>query len=118
VVADYLRHPSAPENVALETLLVAADLDLRAGDYQATARRLDAVNTVLDALEAGDPSAFSADPLAADHLAIALAAIEAGYEVQQIFLDGEIAVVKVTAGSTGLLELMYARESSGWVRTD
>ena len=115
VTADFLRHPSAPENVALETLLVAADLDLRAGDYENVACRLDAVNAVLDALEAGDPAAFGVDPLAADHYALAIAAMEAGYDPQQILPDGETAVVIATSDSTDLLELTFVRQETGWI---
>jgi hypothetical protein len=114
VVADFLRHPSSPENVALETLLVAADLNLRAGDYEGVDRRLDAVNAVLDAIEAGDPAAFAADPLAADHYALVIAAVEAGYDPQQISLDGLSAVVFATVDSTDLIELNFLRDEQGW----
>jgi hypothetical protein len=48
LVADYLRHPRAPENVALETMLVAADAALRAGDYDRVETLLASVNAVLD----------------------------------------------------------------------
>jgi hypothetical protein len=50
IVADFLRHPGAPENVALEELLVAADSSLRGGDYATTDQLLKAVNAALDAL--------------------------------------------------------------------
>jgi hypothetical protein len=52
-VADYLRHPSAPENLAIETLLVAADSSLRSGDYTRTELMLDATNAMLDVFPAG-----------------------------------------------------------------
>ena len=48
IVADYLRHPSTPENIALETLLVSADNSLRTGDYARTEKTLDAINAMLD----------------------------------------------------------------------
>jgi hypothetical protein len=54
IVADYLRHPSAPENVALETLLVAADGRLRAGDYLRTGQLLDVVDAALQAAIVGE----------------------------------------------------------------
>jgi len=114
IVADYLRHPSAPENVALETLLVAADLALRAGDYENTDLYLEAVNAVLDAIEAGDPAAFEADPLAADHFALTLAAMDAGYEPHQITIDGESAVVTATDQSTDLIQLTLIRNDTAW----
>ena len=50
IVADLLRHPSAPENISLESLLVSADTHLRAGDYAAVEQLLEAVNKALDAM--------------------------------------------------------------------
>jgi hypothetical protein len=47
IVADYLRHPDAPENVAVEALLVAADGYLREGNYPKTAEYLLAVEQAL-----------------------------------------------------------------------
>jgi hypothetical protein len=100
--------------VALETLLVAADLALRAGDYENTDLYLEAVNAVLDAIEAGDPAAFEADPLAADHFALTLAAMDAGYEPHQITIDGESAVVTATDQSTDLIQLTLIRNDTAW----
>ena len=50
IVADLLRHPSAPENISLESLLVSADTHLRAGDYAAVEQLLEAVNNALDVM--------------------------------------------------------------------
>ncbi len=62
IVADYLRHPSAPENIALETLLVSADTSLRTGDYARTEKTLDAVNAMLDIYSGGRLQTTSANP--------------------------------------------------------
>jgi len=51
IVADYLRHPENPENVALEAMLVEADRDLRAGNYVEVGKTLSQINTALDELE-------------------------------------------------------------------
>lgn len=115
VVADYLRHPSSPENIALETLLVTADQQLRAMDYTAAARTLAAVNAVLDGLEAGDEWAFYADPLATDYLALTLAALDAGYEPQRIEVRGENAVVEAVHESVELVKIEFVRKDEGWV---
>lgn len=47
IVADYQRSPGAPENIAVETLLVAADERLRAGDYLKAGQLLDVVDAIL-----------------------------------------------------------------------
>ncbi len=52
IVADYLRAPSAPENVAIETLLVAAEERLRSGDPDEAERLLQIAGAVLDTIEA------------------------------------------------------------------
>ena len=49
IVADYLRHPAAPENVAIETLLVAVDERIKAGDYIRAGQILDVVDATLQA---------------------------------------------------------------------
>ncbi len=114
IVADYLRHPTAAENIALETLLVNADKALRAGDYPAAERALAAVNAVLDGFAASNTSPFHADPLAGDHYAIVLALLEQGYDPQEIAVDGQTARVLATLNSTELLEIGMVREAEGW----
>ncbi len=50
IVADLLRRPSTPPNLALENLLVAADQELQAGNYSRAEALLAAVNASLDVL--------------------------------------------------------------------
>jgi hypothetical protein len=50
IVADYLRHPSAPTNIVLETLLVSAYDQLRAGNYDEAERLIETVNQALSNL--------------------------------------------------------------------
>ena len=114
VVADYLRHPTAPENIALETLLLAAEISLGEGDYDNVQGLLDAVHRVLDAFDSGSGDPFHADPLAADFYALVLESLAAGYEPQQILHDGETAVVIATAGSVELVYLEYVRTDLAW----
>jgi len=57
IVADFLRRPSQPENIALETLLVGADHALRHNDYARAQRLTAAVGGALDALDVSSPGA-------------------------------------------------------------
>jgi hypothetical protein len=68
VVADYVRHPSMPENQALETMLVDADVALRDMDYVRLAELLLSINLVLDGIERNDHEPFLASPLASEYL--------------------------------------------------
>lgn len=51
IVADYLRHPANPENVALEMLLVSANDAMMEGNYARMEILLDAVNAVLGVIQ-------------------------------------------------------------------
>jgi hypothetical protein len=50
IVADYLRHPSSSTNITLETLLVAAYHQLRAGNYAEAQRLVETVDQALSKL--------------------------------------------------------------------
>ncbi len=111
IVADYTRHPSAPENIAIETILIDAYHALAAGDYALAERDLDAVNAVLDA--DGD---FAADPFAADYLALTHSALDAGYEPQRIARLADRATVTAIQldSSPALIELQFTRDNGVW----
>jgi hypothetical protein len=51
ITADYLRRPEGILNQYLENLLVEADVALRSRDYTDTAKRLNAINVMLNILE-------------------------------------------------------------------
>ncbi len=114
IVADYVRHPSAAENLALETLMVEADAAIRAGDYAEGDRTLIAVNAVLSAYAAGDPAPFYADPLAADYFAIVETALAAGIIPQKVVVDGETATVWGREEGVELIAVKLTRKESGW----
>ncbi|MGH2524069.1 MAG: hypothetical protein ACRDH2_16305, partial [Anaerolineales bacterium] len=72
IVADFVRHPTAPENLALETMLVDARRALAAGEFATTEKLLNSVNAVLDAHN------LFHDPLAADYLEIVIDVADTG----------------------------------------
>jgi hypothetical protein len=51
IVADYLRRPTTPENLAIEELLVEVDKQLRAGDYVEAEKSLHQAEQKLDLLQ-------------------------------------------------------------------
>jgi hypothetical protein len=87
IVADFVRHPNTPEDIALETMLVEAARALEAGDFAQTEKLLASVNAVLDA-----HNLFS-DPLAAAYLGIVTDLAATGYEAQTITFQGRTATV-------------------------
>jgi hypothetical protein len=107
IVADFVRHPRTPENIALETMLIAARERLRAGDFDEGEALVAEVNRVLDT---GD---WSPAP-ASDYLAIVQAVAAAGYEAQQIDLDGDTARVAAIAVWPELEVLILQRVGAGW----
>lgn len=112
VTADFVRHPSTLVNVALETMLSAAETYIEEGDYEEAENLLSVTGMVLDA--GGD---LSVEPLAARYLAIVQAIDAAGYEAQRIELDldSSLASVLVTSRqSADTVELSLAMVADGW----
>ena len=114
IVADFLRHPSSPENLALETMLVAADEHLRAGDYPLTGDLLKGVNSVLDAQEKASLDPFSASPLAGEYLGVVQALVAGGYQPQRIEVDQDAAQAWVTITGPELQELNLLKRDNQW----
>ena len=109
-MADVLRHPRAPENIALETMLTAADEALDARDFDRAGSLLALINAVLDA----GPTFI--DPGAARYLGVVRAALASGNEPQRITLDGDRAEVWATrAGSSTLFSLSLALQNGAWL---
>lgn len=114
IVADYFRHPQQPENLALELLFVSADAALRAGNLERTDSLLQAIQVVLERLEAGDGRPFTADPQAAEMYALVLAVQQAGYLPERAEITGGHARVWASAPGPRWLELHLARTSGVW----
>jgi hypothetical protein len=119
VVADYLRHPSLAENLALETMLVGADASLRKGDFAQVDIIIRAVNAVLDAYPNQGLHAFSSHPMAIDTMALVQAALARGYQPQRIHIEGKTARIWVSTewASSGpqLSELRAIKQGEDWV---
>lgn len=107
IVADFLRHPTGAEGIALETMLISAQEMLRAGAFGRAEDLLNAVNGVLD------DGTFTA-PLAADYRAIVQAVGAAGYEAQRIVLEGDVAHVWAIADWPNITQLWLERTATGW----
>jgi hypothetical protein len=108
--ADFIRHPDGPDNIALESMLVAAGQALNAGDYAGSANLLDGVNRALDT------GSLAAQPLAAEELAVVRQVLADGYEPQHITLSQDAATVQAVSGAfwPRLDELTLRRGRGGW----
>jgi hypothetical protein len=111
IVADFVRHPRRPENVALETMLIAAQEALLAGDWAPMEGLLDAVEGVLST------GTFD-HPLAANYLAVARAVEDAGCEAQEITLVGDVAQVEAIADWPDPVTLCLSRDDDDWALCD
>jgi hypothetical protein len=67
IVADYLRQPVEPANLALETLLAETGVMLKQEIYAEVERNLASVNRVLDGVQAGEREPFARDAKARDY---------------------------------------------------
>jgi len=108
IVADWVRHPRADENVALETMLLAAHDAQRAGDWTAARRTLQDINAALDV------SGAFRDPTAVQYLAIVRAARASGWEPLRIALADHLASVVAIRSSGKPTMLTFMLTSEGW----
>ncbi|MBC8506695.1 MAG: hypothetical protein ISR58_05665 [Anaerolineales bacterium] len=114
VVADFLRHPSSPEHITLEALLVSADGYLQIGRYREAAGTIRAVNWVLDAMDEGVAEPFLAHPVAASYYQIAKVMIEQGYKLQQVQDQGESVLVLVNEFGSELIPIQLDWVEGQW----
>ncbi|MBE2221807.1 MAG: hypothetical protein IAF02_09715 [Anaerolineae bacterium] len=111
--ADLTGHPQDEINITLETMLFAADIAMRNGDYNRADILLDSVTRVLE----GD-GAFI-DPLAINYLNIVRKAEAEGYEAQQIDLNGSRAELTATKKNSSNLDTFRLRlQGQDWVFTN
>src|SRR5574341_2444226 len=108
IVADFVRHPDAPENIALEAMLSEAGRMLAAGEFDTSEKLLTSVNAVLDAHN------LFLDPLAASYLEIVTRLEATGYEAQTITLSRDSATVTAIHDWPALETLTLTRTASGW----
>ncbi|MFZ6027721.1 MAG: hypothetical protein ACOYYS_08405 [Chloroflexota bacterium] len=114
IVADYLRHPNADENLALETLLMAANTQITRGEFALAEAMLQDVENVLAAIETGQEEPFTASWAASEYLSIVRLLRAAGYEAQQVWISGDQAEAQVSDASARLLQAQFQRQGDAW----
>jgi hypothetical protein len=115
IVADYLRHPHAPTNLALETLFITTHQQMIDQDYPSATQTLAEITSVMDEIERNLPDPFSVSQLTSDYFTIADSLQQQGYEVQAISVTGGTASVSVTApGGPTLIPLNLRRTDGQW----
>jgi hypothetical protein len=118
IVADYLRHPHTPNNLALETMFIAAHQHMADQDYTTARRMLEDINLGLDGIERGVNEPFSASQTTSDYLEIVTLLLAQGYEVQNLTVSGDSASGKVTIPtSVDLKDVNLTRHGEAWVLT-
>lgn len=105
IAADYLRHPSQPENLVLETMLIAAEEQFVSTRHAEATTTLEAINAVLDAIEAGKPEPFKTHPLALNYFKITTTLLENDLQPQQIWLDKNSAQAIVYGSGLNVIEI-------------
>jgi hypothetical protein len=114
-VANAVRHPRAPENVALETMLLEAAEALDAREFARAERLLTAVEGVVAARD------FSGQPMAGDYLAVVRALAARDYEAQRLRLapdsqSAEALAMPLPLGPTPVLTpLRVVRRDGDWI---
>jgi hypothetical protein len=110
--ADLNRRPQSETHLALETMFVAADAALQAGDFGRANVLLDSIARVIE-----NEGAFL-DPLAINYLNIVRTVQDLDYIPHQIAIEGNRATALVTiSGQTNLIQLNLLLRGSRWVLT-
>jgi hypothetical protein len=116
IVADYLRHPHAPQNLALETLLITASQQISKAQYSDASETLDIIIDVLDSIEHGLPNPFSITKMSADYFSISSTLQQQGYEVQRIEIFEKTATAYVSNSiQTDVLDLHLVLSGGEWI---
>jgi hypothetical protein len=114
IVSDLVRRSSEIKNLALETLLVSANDFLHTSDYESATDAIEAVNAVLDAIEAENAAPFEAHPLAAAHFEIITILSQMGYQAEKINVDGAAAQVIASQGWPELTMFEFQTIATQW----
>ncbi len=107
-VAIAVREASAPENVAMETMLAQAQQAVFDGRYEDAERLIGAARRVL-------VNGGSERQPESDYLTIARILAAMGYEALSIRLDGDLAQVLATPAPPRLETFAFERRADGWV---
>jgi len=118
LVADFLRRPSAPENLVLEVMLVKADEGIQNGDFASVESTLQSINTVLDSLQDGSGQAFLEDNLAAQYYAVVSLLLDQGYQPHKVSLENNQAQAWVSTTGPDLELILLEKSTGGWVITE
>lgn len=108
IIADFVRHPTAPENIALETMLAAAGQAIVAQRFDDAEALLVSVNAVLDS------NNLFFDPLAAEYLHVVTTLSSSGYEAQSILLADNTATATAIRTWPATESLTLTRDLTGW----
>lgn len=110
LTTDVTRHPSDHINVTLEVMLHAVDQAIATGDFNRA-------NVILDSVERALVNNGSfIDPLGQNYSQIVSKLTDLGFEVHQVDLTGNQAVVQVTEGRRlGLRAITMALMNRDWV---
>jgi hypothetical protein len=107
LTAPFIREATAPENLALEALLINAHQAHREGRFDECEALLDALNATLDD---GD---FSREPVS-DYDSLARLVGELGYQLQRVEFAGDEARVEGIKNWPQIETITFARFGSEW----
>ncbi|MBN1430101.1 MAG: hypothetical protein JXB07_17150 [Anaerolineae bacterium] len=109
LVAELVREPNAPENIALEAILSQAGWHLQQGNYTSCEASLLVINQVLDDRN------FAATTIS-DYLAITHIVAAQGYEAQHIDILGNQATVRAIRTWPKLDVLTFLYDGTTWLQ--
>lgn len=112
ITADLTRHPAGEINITFETMLIAVNEALLAGQFEQA-------NALLDSIERALDSGHYVDPLSLSYNQIVQKLTQLGFIVQRITLNGDQAIVFANNGtSIYLSQLNLILRNQDWILTN
>ena len=107
ISTSHIAEVHAPPNIAIELIIANAQQAIVDGDYSNAEQLIVALKEVLSTQE------FE-NPLAKEYMAIAITLTNAGYNLQELDVQDNMALVEVTRDSTELVSLELQKNDGIW----
>ncbi len=119
IVADYLRHPEAIENLVLESMFTTAHEYFLSGEYPLLNQYIQEINATLDLIQVGAENPFDDQIMISAYYEVIKRAQKDGYQVQDVRVMDNTARLWVGKEGSELRILDYfLNPNHGWQKSE
>jgi len=119
IVADYLRHPEAIENLVLESMFTTAHDYFLSGEYLLLQQYVQEINVTLDLIQEGAENPFVDQIMVSAYYEVIMRAQKDGYQVQEVTVMDDTARLWVeNEGSEFRIVDYFLDPNHGWQESE